>query len=319
MAVGTTTLTSLYEDIVADLIPYYDNAVLLPNPSLIVNSYNLEGSVGNQVKIPVTGAWASGNSSVGENTAIIANAEENFTASNVILSVNKRGAGSKVSNESLEDVPGTVATATTTRLARAIAQGTDIAGFRVFLTGSETALTDISDINITNDGHTNAVLDGSTNELALVFSPEAGSYASKRTPTVKMFEDIDTDAVEFVATVRNGFAQVKPTYMRTVASGGIGAVAGKSASLDFFATSIANLRALNAPTDAAGFYMACITAGQELQLSKELNGIGGISSGSIGSVAQMAANDALLQGLVSMAIGARFIRTNNLPSGLAAA
>jgi hypothetical protein len=33
----------------------------------------------------------------------------------------------------------------------------------------------------------------------------------------------------------------------------------------------------------------------------------------------MAANDALLQGLVSMAIGARFIRTNNLPSGLAAA
>jgi len=75
-AVGTTTLTSLYEDIVADLIPYYDNAVLLPNPSLIVNSYNLEGSVGNQVKIPTTDAWGSGNSTVGENTAIIANAEK---------------------------------------------------------------------------------------------------------------------------------------------------------------------------------------------------------------------------------------------------
>jgi len=320
-AVGTTTLTSLYEDIVADLIPYYDNAVLLPNPSLIVNSYNLEGSVGNQVKIPVTDAWGSGNSSVGENTAIIANAEENFAPSNVILSVNKRGAGSKVSNESLEDVPGTVATATTTRLARAIAQGTDIAGFRVMLSGSETALTDIANISasVVNDGHTNAVLDGSTNELAMVFSPEAGGYASKRTPTVKMFEDIDTDAVEFVATVRNGFAQIKPTYIRTVASGGIGANVAASASLDFFATSIANLRALNAPTDATGFYMACITAGQELQLSKELNGVGGISSGSIGSVAQMAANDALMQGLVSVAIGARFIRSNNLPSGLAAA
>ena len=85
MAVGTTTLTSLYEDIVADLIPYYDNAVLLPNPSLIVNSYNLEGSVGNQVKIPVTDSWGSGNSSVGENTAIIANATEDFGPSNVIL------------------------------------------------------------------------------------------------------------------------------------------------------------------------------------------------------------------------------------------
>ena len=237
----------------------------------------------------------------------------------LFLSVNKRGAGSKVSNESLEDVPGTVATATTTRLARAIAQGTDIAGFRVMLSGAETAMTDISDINVTNDGHTNAVLDGTSNELAMVFSPEAGGYASKRTPTVKMFEDIDTDAVEFVATVRNGFAQIKPTYIRTVASGGIGANVAASASLDFFATSIANLRALNAPTDATGFYMACITAGQELQLSKELNGVGGISSGSIGSVAQMAANDALLQGLVSVAIGARFIRSNNLPSGLAAA
>jgi len=319
MALATTALTSLYEDIVADLIPYYDNAVLLPNPSLIVNSYNLEGSVGNQVKVPVTTAWTTGGSSLAENTAIIGAHDEDFAASNVILSVNKRGAGSRVSNESLEDVPGTVAQGTTTRLARAIAQNTDIAGFRVFLSGAETALTDISGCDLVNDGHTNAVLDGSTNELALVFSPEAGAYASKRTPTVKMFEDIDTDSVEFVATVRNGFARIHPTYMRTVASGGIGAVAGKSASLDFFASSIANLRALNAPTDAAGFYMAAITAGQELQLSKELNGVGGISSGSIGSVAQMAANDALMQGLVSMAIGARFIRTNNLPSGLAAA
>jgi hypothetical protein len=317
MAVGTTTLTSLYEDIVADLIPYYDNAVLLPNPSLIVNSYNLEGSVGNQVKVPVTGAWTSGGSSLTENASIIAAAGEDFAASNVILSVNKRGAGSKVSNESLEDVPGTVAQGTTTRLARSIAQNTDIAGFRVFLSGAETALTDISDCDLVNDGHTNAVLDGSTNELALVFSPEAGSYASKRTPTVKMFEDIDTDSVEFVATVRNGFAQIKTDYIRAVATSNvIGAASSISASLDQFSTSIAHLRDANAPTDAGGFYIACVTPGQELALAKELNGVGGISSGSIGSVAQMAANDALLQGLISVAIGARFVRSNNLPRNL---
>jgi len=317
-AVGTTSLTSLYEDIVADLIPYYDNAVLLPNPSLIVNSYNLEGTVGNQVKIPVTNSWGSGNSSIGENTAIITNAEDNFGPSNVSLSVNKRGAGSKVSNESLEDVPGTVAQATTTRLARAIAQGTDVAGFRVMLTGAETALTDMSDINVTNDGYANTTL-GSGCELAVVFSPEAGAYAVKRQPEVKMFEDIDTDSVEFVATLRNGFAQVQTSFIRAIATEGLSANAATSASLDQFATSIANLRAVNAPTDAGGFYIACITPGQELHLSKELNGVGGIASGSIGSVAQLAANDALLQGLVSVAVGARFVRSNHLPTGLASA
>ncbi len=315
MALATTALTSLYEDIVADLIPYYDNAVLLPNPSLIVNSYNLEGSVGNQVKIPVTGAWTSGGSSLTENASIIAAAGEDFSASNVTLSVNKRGAGSRVSNESLEDVPGTVATATTTRLARAIAQNTDIAGFRVMLTGAETALTDISDINVSNDGYINSELTGA--DLAVVFSPEAMGMAMKRSPSVKMFEDIDTDSVEFVATVRNGFAQIKDEYIRTVATSNvIGAAAGISASLDQFSTSIANLRDLNAPTDAGGFYIACVTPGQELALAKELNGVGGISSGSIGSVAQMAANDALLQGLISVAIGARFVRSNNLPRNL---
>lgn len=317
-AVGTTSLTSLYEDIVADLIPYYDNAVLLPNPSLIVNSYNLEGTVGNQVKIPVTNSWGSGNSSIGENTAIITNAEDNFGPSNVSLSVNKRGAGSKVSNESLEDVPGTVAQATTTRLARAIAQGTDVAGFRVMLSGAETELTDIANINVTNDGYAAGDLTGA--DLAVVFSPEAGGYAMKRQPTVKMFEDIDTDAVEFVATVRNGFAQIKSDYIRAIATSNvIGDAASVSATLDHFATSVANLRNVNAPTDAGGFYIACVTPGQELALSKELNGVGGISSGSIGSVAQMAANDALLQGLISVAIGCRFVRSNNLPRDLLSA
>lgn len=319
MAVTTGTLTSLYEDIVADLIPYYDNAVLLPNPSLIVNSYNLEGAVGNQVKIPVTDAWGSGGSSLTENASIITAAGEDFGPSNVSLSVNKRGAGSRVSTESLEDAPGTVAQATTTRIARAIAQNTDIAGFRVMLSGGETALTDIANINVSNDGLVAADLTGA--DLAVVFSPEAGGYAVKRAPSVKMFEDIDTDSVEFVATVRNGFAQIKTDFIRAVASSN---VIGESnttirASLDQFSKSVAELRNVNAPTDASGFYVACVTPAQELHLAKELNGVGGISNGSIGSVAQMAANDALLQGLISVAIGCRFVRSNNLPRDLASA
>jgi hypothetical protein len=53
-------------------------------------------------------------------------------------------------------------------------------------------------------------------------------------------------------------------------------------------------------------------------LASELNGLGA-SSGSIGSVAQDLANDALLQGLITQAIGCQFVRSNNLPEGLATA
>jgi len=321
MAVSSANLNDLYSDIVADLIPYYDNAVLLPNPSLIVNSYNLEGGVGNTVKIPVTNAYGDANVSISDNASILTLAGTNgdFNPSNVSLSVVKRGTGSRVSTESMEDGGmSTVAGATTMRLAKSIANSTDIAGFRTMLSGSETELTDIANINVTNDGYAAATL-GSGCELAVVFSPEAGAYAVKRQPEVKMFEDIDTDSVEFVATLRNGFAQVQTSFIRAIATEGLSANAATSASLDQFATSIANLRAVNAPTDAGGFYIACITPGQELHLSKELNGVGGIASGSIGSVAQLAANDALLQGLVSVAVGARFVRSNHLPTGLASA
>ena len=127
MAVTTGNLTDLYADIVADLIPYYDNAVLLPNPSIVSNQYNIEGAVGNTIKIPTTDAWTTGNSSIAENTSITANAAEDLATSNVTLSVLKRAAGSRVSTESLEDGGyNTVAQATTTRIARAIAQNTDI-------------------------------------------------------------------------------------------------------------------------------------------------------------------------------------------------
>ena len=83
MATSTGNITALYEDVVADLIPYFDNLVLLPNPQLIVNSYNIQGGVGNTMKIPVTNAWTSANSSVGENQAIIGNADQDFLPTSV--------------------------------------------------------------------------------------------------------------------------------------------------------------------------------------------------------------------------------------------
>jgi hypothetical protein len=80
---------------------------------------------------------------------------------------------------------------------------------------------------------------------------------------------------------------------------------------------VANLRAVNAPTDATGFFLAMVTPAHEFQLAKQLNGVGATSTGSIGSVAQELANQALLDALIGQAVGCRFIRSNNLPRGLA--
>jgi hypothetical protein len=139
-----------------------------------------------------------------------------------------------------------------------------------------------------------------------------------------MFNDIQNDNHDMVATVRNGFAQIgqhgsSGAFIRTVATeGGIGGTSN-SANLDLFAAAVSNLRLLNAPTDIAGYYYALITPAQELALAKQLNGVGGISSGSIGSVAQDMANDALLRSMITQAIGLSWVRSNNLPIGIATA
>ena len=319
MATDTANITALYEDVVADLIPYYDNFVLLPNPSIILNSYNISGGVGNTMKIPLTNSWTAATGAVTENSSILGVNDQDFLPTSVSLSVNKRGAGTLISEESLEDGGfEMVRNAVVTRLSRSIAQATDSKGFNVLASGSETALTDISGLNVTNDGYANTALTGA--DVALVMSPEAGAYAVKREPTVKMFNDIDKDQYQMIATVRNGFAQVRSNFIRAIATSNvIGAASNVSASLNQFSTSVANLRGQNAPTDGAGFYVAIVTPAQELALAKELNGVGGISSGSIGSVAQDLANQALLEGMIGQAIGCRFIRSNNLPRDLATA
>ena len=89
MATTTAQINELYADVVADLIPYYDDAVLLPNPSLIVNSYNLSGAIGNQMKIPLTNVYPDGNTSVSDNADLI-NSGFDFNPTSVTLSVNKK-------------------------------------------------------------------------------------------------------------------------------------------------------------------------------------------------------------------------------------
>ena len=143
-----------------------------------------------------------------------------------------------------------------------------------------------------------------------------------------MFNDVQSDNHQMVATVRNGFAQLRTdpvagpgqqNFIRHIATSNvIGAAASISASLAQFSKSVAFLRGDNAPT-AGGYYWAFVTPEQELALAKELNGVGGVANGSIGSVAQDLANDALLQGLITQAIGCQFVRSNNLPRDLLSA
>lgn len=329
MATTSSGVNALYEDVVASLIPFYDNFVLLPTPGVLTNVYNISGGLGDTVKVPITNYWGTGKS-VSEGGEIISGAGvEDFDPGSIQLQVGKRGAGTFVNEEALEDGGlATVRNAVLLRLSRALAQATDQAGFNTLATGSATALTDVANLSgITNDGVSNANT-YTTGDISFCMSPDALAYCMKRDPTIKMFNDVNYDRYEMVATVRNGFARIP--YSRSagnavfaravVGSDSMDATSATGAvSLNMFSKSVANLRKLNAPTDASGFYLAVVSAAHEFHLAKELNGVGGISSGSIGSVAQDAANQALLDGLIGQAIGARFIRSQNVPTGLASA
>jgi hypothetical protein len=317
MATTTSGIQELYEDVIADLMPYYDNAVLLPNPGIIMNTFNISGALGNTVRVPKMNAYGTANVSIADNASILTaqGTQGDFDPTSVSITVLKRGAGTLVSEESLEDGGlAVVRNAVVTRLSRSLAQSTDVAGFRIAFTGAETALTDISQVSgIGMDGYANTALTGA--DLSLVMSPEALAYAVKREPVVKMFNDVDSDNYQMVATVRNGFVRVYADQIRGIAASNVaGAAANISATLDQFSTSVANLRAANAPTDAAGFYIAVVTPVHELALAKQLNQVG-ISTGAVGALSDIG-NQALLDGLIGQAVGCRFFRSNNLPKNL---
>jgi len=318
MATTTGGINELYEDVIADLMPFYDNAVLLPNPGIIMNTFNISGALGNTVRVPKMNAYGVANVSISDGASILQaqGTQGDFDPTSVSITVLKRGAGTYVSEESLEDGGlAVVRNAVITRLSRSLAQSTDIAGFRIAFTGAETALTDINQVSgIGMDGYANTALPAGA-DLSLVMSPEALAYAVKREPVVKMFNDVDKDQYEMVATVRNGFVRVYADQIRGIAASNVaGANANISATLDQFSTSVANLRAANAPTDAAGFYIAVVTPVHELALAKQLNQVG-ISTGAVGALSDIG-NQALLDGLIGQAVGCRFFRSNNLPRNL---
>jgi hypothetical protein len=320
---STTNVQNLYEDIVADLIPYYDNMVLLgANPELILNSYNISGGTGSTMNIPTTNAWTTG-AVIAPGDPIVdiagdgqADPVNDFNPDSVSLAVAKRGSGTLVNIEDFEDGGyETVRRAVITRLASSIAQSTDIAGFNSMGHDLETVIAGLANVTTLSSAGLQPGANVGACELAYVFSPEAMGYAVKREPTVQMFENINHNRAEYTATLRNGFKQIRPTFIKALASkSGFGAA--NALTLNNFATSVAELRAVNAPVDGSGHFYAVITPSQELSLSTELNGAGATS---FTSVSQDMANQALRDGLITQALGAKFVRSNNTPSGLESA
>ncbi len=294
MATTSTGIAELYSDIVSDLVPFYMDAVLLPNQNIITNSLQISGEAGDTVKFPLTNAYVNAGT-VGEGNSIAAGATSDFDPTSVSITVAKRGVGTDVTEEALEDGGlAVVRNAVLNRLAGGLAQATDVAGLAQAKAGA--TLTD------TGAGSTAA-----THTTNFVMSPEALGFASKREPSVKMWYDVDLDKHLFRGSVRNGFITLRGNFINPVtANASIGTT---DANVTAIAKAVAQLRGENAPVGADGMYVSIIDPALEFAINEQVSLAGGSAIGSLSDIG----NRALMQGLVGQAAGVMFFRSNNLP------
>ena len=316
MSTNSGNISALFTAVTTDLIPFYESAVLLPNQALITNSINIEGGAGDSVQFPTQNSFNIGTTIVEGNDVLAA--ENPFAATAVTITAKKRGSGTYVTVESLEDGQmDVVRGAVVSQLSSAAASATDIAGFKTFINNTEVAPTN-ANVLVGTDGNillTNATVgaDGGTIDLNVVFSNSAMGYMSKRNITASMEHDVQYDRYIMTGTVRNAFKKLRENHMLAV-----GSIAGSTASADNatlvdFASAVSTLRANNAQPDASGFYYAAITPQVEYLLSSYINGVSG--AGNIGALSDIG-NSALLRAVISEAIGLRWLRTNNLVTGV---
>ena len=293
---GTTSssVQQLYADIVADLVPFYMDAVLLPNQEIIKNSLIVAGTTGDQVRFPLTNSYTDAGN-VSEGASIKNAAQSNFSPTAANVTFQKRGVATDVSEESLEDGGmDMVRDAVLTRLSGGLAQATDVAG----LTQPKTSFTN-------NDGVTGS---NASFIQSFVMSPEAMAYAAKREPVVKIWYNPNLDSHEFRGTVRNGFTALRSNFGRTIKSSKLGAGQAE-ANVEAIAKSVANLRAANAPVGIDGMYIGLIDPGFELAINKQLAQVGGSTISSLSDVG----NNALRDATIAMVAGVKLFRSNNLP------
>ena len=301
MAQGTTSssIEQLYADIVADLVPYYMDAVLLPNQQIITNSYTITGQAGDTLRIPLTNSWSKA-IGVSEGDSILGTGlQSNLVPTAANITVSKYGVATNVTEESLEDGGiDMVRNAVLTRFAGSLALAIDSAGFAT------------ANASFTQNGNTGLTgLTGAGSRVNFVMSPEALAYAAKREPVVKMWFNPDTDAHEMRGTVRAGFAALRGEFgQRIVSNATVGAAT--QANIIAIAKGVANLRTKNAPTMAGGQYVAIIDPAFEYGIQEQIALAGAQTIGSLSDVG----NRALLQGIIGQAAGVVFFRNNHLPT-----
>lgn len=294
----STTVAQLYTDLVADLVPYFMNATLLPNSELIRNSINMVGETGGTVRFPVANAYV--NASTVNEGASIGNASI-FTPTKVDVALVKKGVGSDVTLEALSDGGyDLVYRSTLQRLGGGLAQATDIAGMLIAATA------------FTGEVGTASSANTSTNNI--IFSPEALGYAVKDDgPLVETWYNVDTQVHEFRGSIRDGYAAINPGFgVKMTALNTVGTAFGSiGADISSVALGTSTLRVQNAPTLDNGNYIAVIDPAMEYAINEQVALAGG--SAAVGSLSDIG-NKAFYDGLVGQAVGCAFFRSNNLPS-----
>ena len=295
MATSSSGIQQLYESVIADLVPYYMDSVLLPNPSIILNSVNIAGASGNTVRFPLTNSYTPAASGIAEGDPI--STASDFAPTSANITVSKRGVGTNVYEEAFEDGSlALVQNAVLTRLASGLSLATDVAGF-----AEANASFTLSD---TGEGSANAT----THSVSFVMSPEALAFATKREPTVKMWFDPNTDTHQIRATVRNGFTTLRGNFGNRITANKT--VGSATANITAVAKAVAQLRAENAPTMAGGQYVGVISPALEYAIQEQIALAGGTTIGSLSDVG----NRALLNGIIGQAAGAMLFRHTALPN-----
>lgn len=299
MAVGTTktSVEQLYADIVSDLKIFYSDKVLLENANMVGHRFNLSGTAGNTLRIPVMQAPGDA-TAVTEGDSIIANGTQaNLAPQAANITMSKYGMATNVSEEALED--GGVATVrggVIEKLSSGLAQAADSLGM--------TTLRDAGG-NSGDQADLGGSLTGAGNVCNIIYDPTGLAVATKRDPEVRVWYNPDTDAHEFRGTIRIGYGLPYSDFVRKLNTSST--VGSATITLANVAQSVANLRSNNAP-GLDGFYMGILHPAAELAIAQQLNSVTQAAIGDLSDVG----NRALINGLLGQAAGVTFYRSNNL-------
>ena len=203
MATTSSTISELYANIVSDLVPFYEDSVMLPNPMFVTTQFNIADTAGNTLQIPLVNSWSDA-SSVSAGASIASANTDDFNPTSASLTLTKKGKATDVYAEALEDGGlAVVQNQVITRLSRGLAQATDVAGFAA------------ANTSFTNSGRTATY---ASYEANIVMSPEALAYGIKRQPQVSTWYNPDTDTHQFRATIRDGWVVLNTGFGRKVLS-----------------------------------------------------------------------------------------------------